>query len=719
MERYIKTEWLNNNLIASAKNMDKVEDQLQQLTDSVIRNRNIVQSIEDKLNLSDLFLSMPSASDDPNINTLNLQSLLDKALEGRSVAIKFTDGTYALNECYIHSNTTLILSKNTILKSNNGLLFMNARRNIDNNFTEYNGNGNIIILGGEIHSHFISMIHGYNIEIKNVRMKNCNLDHFIEISASKNVLIENCDFEGMRMPSETRNYVEYIQIDGCTYDAFPRFPKGSPCFDETPNNNIIIKNCTFNKGKGDYAFLGTAIGSHSDITNSNIGLTIKNCVINNASYGGIRLYNNNKVVICNNVISDSERGILISHNTTTRQEGMNNDITIDNNKFNNINYIDIQGYFGANDACSSKLNIINNDFNKNDYNYDCINIKNSKNANIKNNNSKKGKRLFYAANCENLTIESNSSEDFNTNNISILKSKNVSILNNTMSNSELTTNKLIYICGTDGYRIEGNTAININYSNGFYYNGIYNDSDGTISQNGIVRNNKALSCNNYIREIYCASGVNIPGAEGELTICTVGDSITNGSSTYGYWQDNCVYDLPITKYYKNGYGGYCASKSSSSSYSSILDKMNDIPSADIYTVWLGTNDFSRNVPIGSITDSTGKEDSFYGGLKQIYVDLCNKKSNLPIIVFITPMKRTSTSGLAWDSANSAGHKLADYVDAIKAFCSNYACPVIDMFNISTVSNKTASSLLYDGLHPNTILNKRIGKMIKNHVGLYI
>jgi lysophospholipase L1-like esterase len=108
-------------------------------------------------------------------------------------------------------------------------------------------------------------------------------------------------------------------------------------------------------------------------------------------------------------------------------------------------------------------------------------------------------------------------------------------------------------------------------------------------------------------------------------------------------------------------------------------------------------------------------------MKQLYVDLTGKNMNA-IIIFVTPMKRTLVSGgstIAWDSANTAGYKLADYVNAIKDFCSNYGCPVLDLFNESGISNRTASTMLYDGLHPFLETNKRIGKMIANKINMYI
>lgn len=216
-----------------------------------------------------------------------------------------------------------------------------------------------------------------------------------------------------------------------------------------------------------------------------------------------------------------------------------------------------------------------------------------------------------------------------------------------------------------------------------------------------------------------------------LTWVSVGDSITagnNSDATYtsgvaqGYYQDHALPLMPkVVTHYNRGYGGYTmAIPGAGDTYTGITSVDSQFETADIYTVFLGTNDFSRNVPVGSYASSTGATNDFYGGMKQLYVDLTGKNMNA-IIIFVTPLKRTlgKNSTIAWDSANTAGFKLVDYVNAIKDFGSNYGCPVLDLFNESGISNRTASTMLYDYLHPYLDTNKRIGKMIANKINMYI
>lgn len=708
-----------NNIVASGgeSNIEIVDarvDTVNNIKYNTIGER--MNNIASQLDNITLLMPPPTTKEK---NTENLQKLLDVALDKtKAVTIRFNKGEYDLDECYVHSNTTLLLSNETILYSE-GCLFFNAIRNIDKDFTEYNGNGNILIEGGNIHSHFFSMIHGYNITFKNINLKHCTADHYIEISSSRNVLIENCTFEGMRTPEPDRQYVEYIQIDGCSYEAFPRFPNGSPCFDETPNENITIRNCIFKKSNvNGYDTLCTAIGSHGDILYPNKNLVIDNCTIIGASYSGIRLYNNDGVVITNNTIKDCQKGITSSHSQTS-ELSKNNDYYINNNKIIGTKTLCLHLFMGSPTAYGDKVIINNNVLSQLDYTQDAINIVNSNGVYVTNNKCKTAKRLIYTNKCDNVTIENNIIEDIQSYAMSIYLCNMLSIQRNNIINSNIAdSTRIINLVGVNSYSIIDNVARNIESNVIFQFVNIY-DEDNFITKNGTVRNNRICdSSNNYRREVYSVSGVELPnGNSKSKTLCTIGDSITNGGSTNGYWQDSCVYDLPINKYYKNGYNGYTMAKSSTNAYNSIWDKLEEIPVADIYTVWLGTNDFSRDVPIGSLNDDIAKLDSFYGGLKQVYVELCKKNDKLPIVIFITPMKRITNK--PWNNKNANGNTLTDYVEAIKEFANYYGCPVIDMFNVSTVGNNTATTLLYDGLHPNAIGNERFGTIIKNHLKLYI
>src|SRR5699024_9207876 len=96
-------------------------------------------------------------------------------------------------------------------------------------------------------AHLISLMHGENIHIHNMKVIDTEANHIVEIAGCKNVIIENCVFTGMKYYEG--NYVEYIQLDPCKYESFPWLPEGSACFDDTPNRNIYIRNNEFSPSK--------------------------------------------------------------------------------------------------------------------------------------------------------------------------------------------------------------------------------------------------------------------------------------------------------------------------------------------------------------------------------------------------------------------------------------------------------------------------------------
>ena len=137
-----------------------------------------------------------------------------------------------------------------------------------------------------------------------------------------------------------------------------------------------------------------------------------------------------------------------------------------------------------------------------------------------------------------------------------------------------------------------------------------------------------------------------------------------------------------------GVGGSCISGTSNygSEHSPLIDRFNDIPEADLISIFMGTNDYGHDTPLGTIDDQT--DVSFYGALNVIVPALLEKHPNATI-VFITPLHRygygtNTATGMAhtYDSApNGAGHTLEDYVNAIKAVCEKYSVDVIDLYEL--------------------------------------
>ena len=316
-----------------------IDTMLEDGTIDEIINQNLFNELKTELNnsinnfnskLENITITMPPPSTIEE-NTKNLQDILDKAKDKNiNLTVQFLGGHYELYTCIIYDNTTIKMTNNTELenlvtkftnnitsqtKPNIDILFMNAKPvdSEDSNITGYNGRSNIVIDGGVINCRSaIAFCHGENITIKNVTFKNCKADHYIQIGACKNVKIKNCKFIGGTEKSSERQYVEYIQIDYMNSSAQPYWSSSANIYDHTMNEGIEIYDCEFRNGNGDYAFMYTAIGSHSSDGNLvNKDITIKNCKFTGYSHRALTINRMENVIIDNNIFVDTNSTMAI------------------------------------------------------------------------------------------------------------------------------------------------------------------------------------------------------------------------------------------------------------------------------------------------------------------------------------------------------------------------------------------------------------------------
>lgn len=203
----------------------------------------------------------------------------------------------------------------------------------------------------------------------------------------------------------------------------------------------------------------------------------------------------------------------------------------------------------------------------------------------------------------------------------------------------------------------------------------------------------------------------------------VGDSITAGSGTTAgnrYWELLEDY-LQLGNVTDMGIGGSCISVTSDygTQYNPLSTRYNSIPEADLIQIFMGTNDYGHDTPLGTIADTT--DISFYGALNVIIPALQTKYPESRI-VFVTPLHRYGANGLTYDyTENGAGNTLKDYVDAIKEVCERYSVPVIDLFTISGINPAIAdvkTAYMPDGIHPNDAGHELIANLMANHLELF-
>ena len=207
----------------------------------------------------------------------------------------------------------------------------------------------------------------------------------------------------------------------------------------------------------------------------------------------------------------------------------------------------------------------------------------------------------------------------------------------------------------------------------------------------------------------------------------VGDSITYGRGTTKAYHAYLQETFTGSSVTAMGVAGSCISSKSDYGFGNapLISRYSSIPAADLIVVFMGTNDYGHETPLGTIADTT--DVSFYGALNVIIpgIQAMHPDSQL---VFVTPLHRygfgtSKITGEAFtlDSLpNGRGASLADYVGAIKDVCAKYSVPVIDLFALCPIDPaNSADQAAYfpDGLHPNAAGHEIVAGLIAGNLGL--
>ena len=176
----------------------------------------------------------------------------------------------------------------------------------------------------------------------------------------------------------------------------------------------------------------------------------------------------------------------------------------------------------------------------------------------------------------------------------------------------------------------------------------------------------------------------------------IGDSITfldghpgesNNRTTLGYMA-RVVEKLPYIHYTNHGHNGWTTARMAGAIETLGIEK------ADIYTVFLGTNDWWTAYPIGSIDDyrdSTGNKTMF--GAYRTIINKIRRLNSEAKIILITPMQRgdfvhvKNFKNNAYGSYkdNKTGHQLSEYADAIKAIAKLENFDLADLYYKSGIT----------------------------------
>ena len=218
-----------------------------------------------------------------------------------------------------------------------------------------------------------------------------------------------------------------------------------------------------------------------------------------------------------------------------------------------------------------------------------------------------------------------------------------------------------------------------------------------------------------------ASQSSLPEASSDdqqtLVINALGDSITYGSGTEdagNVYANQVGQNLGADKV--NNYGvpsspisnteNPALSREENENLSFLKRADNMDKDADLIFVFGGVNDYSLNVPMGDVNDSSSS--TFSGSLNLLFHTLENEYPKSSIIA-LTPLKRYDQTG-----ANDAGYELEDYANQINTIADKYdRVNSIDLFHASELDFTEGNNkeLLVDGLHPNDEGQTRIAEYI--------
>lgn len=159
-----------------------------------------------------------------------------------------------------------------------------------------------------------------------------------------------------------------------------------------------------------------------------------------------------------------------------------------------------------------------------------------------------------------------------------------------------------------------------------------------------------------------------------------------------------------------GYSGYSLGGTSATDEKSIAvvaqqaDNGWPIIQNAIWTIDFITNDFKRNVPLGTYADyknATGPS-TFYGAVRQLYDKIKELSGEDVIIVFSNATKRNN-SNYTSTSQNTVGCTLADYELALLTCAApNANWYFVDQNRLSGITDENLPAVTADGLHLNNL-----------------
>lgn len=209
----------------------------------------------------------------------------------------------------------------------------------------------------------VVLCHNKNVTISGINFTNLKYGHFIEMDASKNVLIQNCKFSNQVHSLET-SPSECINIDtpDSATNGFHQTWAKNDCY---PDEDVKIINCSFNN-------VQRGLGTHQYSENKyHKNITIKDCSFKKCVYGGIYAMNWKNTFIENNTFNgigkDTNGKSILSQSITSKSRvlffaGCSNGLKVTGNSFSNCYQVGAVSSHTANGFKTIYNSISDNEF---------------------------------------------------------------------------------------------------------------------------------------------------------------------------------------------------------------------------------------------------------------------------------------------------------------------------------------------------------------------
>lgn len=262
---------------------------------------------------------------------------------------------------------------------------------------------------------------------------------------------------------------------------------------------------------------------------------------------------------------------------------------------------------------------------------------------------------------------------------------------------EASSNAVLYIPQelTDEQKQQARKNIGIENGSGLLTDAVlYTPQELTDEQKAQARENIGVSDE---------ENVNKPGIWHGKKFAAFGTSITWACKNYsGGYLEVIKNRCEFASYLNAGVSG-AAMANNTANGNGINHKIRntDISGYDLVLIECTTNDFKLNVPLGTVGimgDTDFATNIFCGALRDS-IEYILKADPKKHILLISDTQRDN-AGYDVNYTNTAGHKLIDYVQALREIAELYGLPVCDWYSNSGFNALTLGTYTIDGLHPN-------------------